>query len=137
MAPDPGEPASPSSAPSPPEAKTDPWEGVVASSLPIWVFCLERGRAGVPGHGGENQARSKGGSRRQHTVKAIHRARGLELRDPAEFERLPGIGPVLARRLEGRRPYRFTEELARVPGIGEKIISQLKPLVKTGVATPD
>ncbi|HCN78439.1 MAG TPA: DNA-binding protein [Verrucomicrobiales bacterium] len=56
---------------------------------------------------------------------------------PAELERLPGIGPVLAIRIVEHRPYRSIEELARVPGIGEKIILQLKPLVKTEVSTPD
>jgi competence ComEA-like helix-hairpin-helix protein len=47
----------------------------------------------------------------------------------AELEALPGIGPVLARRIIEGRPYRSVEELDRVKGIGPKRLKEIRPLV--------
>jgi beta-lactamase superfamily II metal-dependent hydrolase len=47
----------------------------------------------------------------------------------AELEALPGIGPVLARRIVEGRPYRSVEELERVEGIGKKRLGKIRPLV--------
>jgi competence protein ComEA len=48
-----------------------------------------------------------------------------------ELERLPGIGPVLARRIvedRGRNgQYRRLEDLLRVKGIGPKKLKKLRP----------
>jgi competence protein ComEA len=42
---------------------------------------------------------------------------------PAELEQLPGVGPVLARRIfeyrEAHGPFRTIEDLLGVPGVGE------------------
>jgi len=51
----------------------------------------------------------------------------------AELERLPGIGPSLARRIsddrEARGPFQRPEELQRVKGIGPKTYETLKDYV--------
>jgi competence ComEA-like helix-hairpin-helix protein len=47
----------------------------------------------------------------------------------AELEVLPGIGPVIARRIVEGRPYRSVEELERVKGIGKKRLEEIRPLV--------
>ena len=48
----------------------------------------------------------------------------------AELERLPGIGPALARRIvsdrDQRGPYRSPEALLRVPGIGPKTLGRIR-----------
>ena len=55
---------------------------------------------------------------------------------PAELEALPGIGPALAARIAAHRaargPFRSVEELREVPGIGEKTLAALRPLVTLG-----
>ncbi len=56
-----------------------------------------------------------------------------------EFERLPGIGPSLARQLVDHRekygPYRRIEDLQKVKGIGAKRFERLMPFVT--VSTSD
>ena len=51
----------------------------------------------------------------------------------ADFERLPGIGPVLAKTVwedrESRGPFRTVEDLKRVKGIGAKRLERMRPLV--------
>ena len=53
--------------------------------------------------------------------------------DGAALERLPGIGPSLARRIIAHRlaagPFRTTDELQRVPGIGPKTYEALQEYV--------
>ena len=55
--------------------------------------------------------------------------------DGAALERLPGIGPSLARRIIAHRLstglFRTTEELQRVPGIGPKTYETLRDYVTT------
>ncbi|MFQ5898862.1 MAG: ComEA family DNA-binding protein [Candidatus Methylomirabilia bacterium] len=51
----------------------------------------------------------------------------------AELQRLPGIGPILARRIVETRqrdgPFRDAEDLRRVPGIGEKKLEAIRDLI--------
>jgi competence protein ComEA len=51
-----------------------------------------------------------------------------------ELDRLPGIGPVLARRIVEHRErngaFRSVEELLGVPGIGVRSLERLRPLVQ-------
>lgn len=47
-----------------------------------------------------------------------------------DLQALPGIGPTLAARIAGGRPYRSAAELARVPGIGRKRLAALVPAVE-------
>jgi len=48
----------------------------------------------------------------------------------AELEKVPGIGPELARRIIIYRPYRSLDELTRVPGIGPRSLERLRPYLK-------
>ena len=48
----------------------------------------------------------------------------------AELEKVPGIGPQLARRIVAYRPYRSLDELTRVPGIGPRSLERLRPYLK-------
>lgn len=55
-----------------------------------------------------------------------------------ELDALPGIGPVLARRIVEHRQahggFRSVDELLAVPGIGPRLLERLRPLVRTGSA---
>lgn len=64
---------------------------------------------------------------------------------PEEFERLPGIGAILAGRIIAHRAshgaFRRVEDLVLVPGIGKKRLQQLRSLVGVrasdkGIASP-
>jgi competence protein ComEA len=52
----------------------------------------------------------------------------------ADLERLPGIGPVLARRIvqhrESRGLFRRLDDLLEVEGIGPKLFRRLQPLLR-------
>ena len=54
----------------------------------------------------------------------------------AELERLPGVGPALARRIIAHRDsvgaFDSVDQLDRVRGIGPALLAKLRPLVKTG-----
>ncbi len=58
----------------------------------------------------------------------------VNLATAEELQRLPGIGPVLARRIVEDRArngqYRQVEDLLRVKGIGRKTLDKLKPYVR-------
>ncbi|MBX3143470.1 MAG: ComEA family DNA-binding protein [Trueperaceae bacterium] len=47
----------------------------------------------------------------------------------ADLDGLPGIGPVMARRIVAHRPYSRVEDLLKVPGIGQKTLERLRALV--------
>jgi competence protein ComEA len=49
----------------------------------------------------------------------------------AELEALPGIGPVIARRIVKGRPYPSVGELDRVKGVGKKRLEEIRPMVTT------
>ena len=49
-----------------------------------------------------------------------------------ELETLPGVGPVLAAAIIAHRPYNDIDDLTRAPGVGEKTLERLRPLVMTG-----
>jgi competence protein ComEA len=58
----------------------------------------------------------------------------LNQADAAAFETLPGVGPVIAQRIVAWRtsngPFRSIDELGEVAGIGEAILTQVRPLVR-------
>ncbi len=69
--------------------------------------------------------------------------KGADLAEPVDvnrapaagLQRLPGIGPVMARRIleeRRRRPFRSVDDLRRVPGIGPKKLESLRPYVTVG-----
>jgi competence ComEA-like helix-hairpin-helix protein len=51
----------------------------------------------------------------------------------ADLELLPGVGPTLARRIieqrEARGPFRTSEDLLQVRGIGRRTLERLQPLL--------
>ena len=57
-----------------------------------------------------------------------------------EFNALPGIGPRLAERLaadrEANGPFESVEDLARVRGIGPKLVQRIRPYVVCGPGVP-
>jgi competence protein ComEC len=48
----------------------------------------------------------------------------------AELEVLPGIGPVIARRIIEGRPYTSVADIDRVKGIGKRRLEEIRPLIK-------
>jgi competence protein ComEA len=56
--------------------------------------------------------------------------------EPAELQKLPGIGPKLSQRIADERllrgPFRTVDELRRVSGIGPKTLEKLRPYVTVG-----
>ncbi len=54
----------------------------------------------------------------------------------AELEKLPGIGPVLARRIvewrETHGPFRSVQDLLKVPGIGPKTLEKILDRITVG-----
>ena len=82
--------------------------------------------AAAPGGGGEGGV-AGGAPGTANTRVALNTA------DRASLEALPGVGPVLAQRiLDWRTEHgRFSsvDELGEVSGIGEKLLTQLTPLV--------
>jgi len=84
----------------------------------------------------ENAARGppaeKGQSRGKHEAKP-RSGRGpinINTATQAELEALPGIGPVIARRIVEGRLYQSVDDLDRVQGIGRKPLEEIRPLVK-------
>ena len=61
----------------------------------------------------------------------------LNLASAEELDALPGIGPVLARRIiETRRhsgPFDSAEDLLRVRGIGPRLLERLRPRIRIGM----
>jgi competence ComEA-like helix-hairpin-helix protein len=47
-----------------------------------------------------------------------------------ELQTLPGIGPAKARLIVANRPYQSVENLAKLQGIGQKLATDLRPLIK-------
>ena len=47
-----------------------------------------------------------------------------------ELKTLPGIGPAKARLIVANRPYQRVEDLAKLQGIGQRLATNLGPLIK-------
>jgi beta-lactamase superfamily II metal-dependent hydrolase len=54
----------------------------------------------------------------------------LNTASEASLQNLPGIGPVLARRIIAGRPYARVDDLAGIEGIGKKRLAQIRPYVR-------
>lgn len=58
---------------------------------------------------------------------------GINSASAVELDALPGIGPVLAQAIVDYRaehgPFASPEQLLNVPGIGEKTLEEIRPLV--------
>lgn len=46
-----------------------------------------------------------------------------------ELQSISGVGPTLAARIIAGRPYKFVDDLLRVPGIGTKLFAKIRPNV--------
>ncbi len=75
-----------------------------------------------------------GGADPQRPTSALagpHGTLDVNLATVAELDRLPGIGPVLARRIVEHRDrhgrFRAVDELLSVPGIGPRLVDRLRP----------
>jgi competence ComEA-like helix-hairpin-helix protein len=66
---------------------------------------------------------------RSEKPKSAGRRININTASQAELEALPGIGPVIARRIIEGRPYRSVEELERVKGVGRKRLEEIRLLV--------
>lgn len=53
-----------------------------------------------------------------------------------ELARLPGIGPTLAARIVGARPFTTLDDLGRVPGLRRAVLERVRPLVALGSGMP-
>jgi competence protein ComEA len=84
------------------------------------------GSASAGGYGGSGGTQGSGQSTVQFPI-------NINTATQAELELLPGIGPVLARAIIARReevgPFRRTEELQDISGIGAKTFEKLASLV--------
>ena len=81
------------------------------------------GARGLPAEKGRSEAR------RESQAKPAGRPINVNTASEAELEALPGVGPVIARRIIEGRPYRSVEDLVRVKGIGRKRLEHIRPLV--------
>lgn len=65
---------------------------------------------------------------------AVPRTLDLNHASAQELDALPGIGPVLARRIVERRErqgaFRHVDELLSVPGIGPRLLERLRPWLR-------
>jgi competence protein ComEC len=68
-------------------------------------------------------------NRRSGVTKNPDRLIDVNSASQKELEALPGIGPVIARRIIEGRPYRAVEDLIRIKGIGEKRLAEILPYV--------
>ena len=46
-----------------------------------------------------------------------------------QLQSLPGVGPAIALRIIEHRPYSRLDDLLLVPGIGQRTLERLRPLV--------
>jgi DNA uptake protein ComE-like DNA-binding protein len=80
---------------------------------------------------------ARGPPSRKARRKAKHEAKPKSSRGPinidtatqAELETLPGVGPVIARRIVEGRPYRSVDDFGRVKGLGKKRMEEIRLLV--------
>jgi competence ComEA-like helix-hairpin-helix protein len=71
------------------------------------------------------------GAREKHLGGSENAGRSINLNTASqkELETLPGVGPVIARRIIEGRPYRTVDDLLRVKGIGAKRLDEIRRLV--------
>jgi beta-lactamase superfamily II metal-dependent hydrolase len=99
----------------------------VVSDGKTWGEAVPRRAPRGPPAGDGQVAQAKAG----HTKAAGQPGRLVDINaaSQAELESLPGVGPVIARRIVGGRPYGAVDDLLRVKGIGAKRMAELRPLV--------
>jgi beta-lactamase superfamily II metal-dependent hydrolase len=88
-----------------------------------WVVNPASAPRGPPSE--RDRSRSRLGPQRRPHSERIN----LNTATEHELEALPGIGPVLARRIIAGRPYASVEELERIREIGKKRLDEIRPFV--------
>ncbi len=87
-----------------------------------------------PAAGSGSAGRGAGGSGAAPTGAAAGSPVSLSSATLGQLDELPGIGPVLAQRIVDWRtangPFTSVDELAEVPGIGDKLLAGLRELVR-------
>ena len=100
-----------------------------AEPLPAAETTLPSQTVLMVGHGGDYQVERMPGER----LLTLGLALDLNTASAEDLEALPGIGPVLARRIihhrENQGPFQKIDDLLAVPGLGKKKLGQLKPLI--------
>lgn len=83
---------------------------------------------------GERAGRSSGLGRSSDATRAPPLAQDINRMDSADWERLPGIGPVLARRIiryrEGLGGFGSISQLTEVYGLKDSLVDQLRPRLR-------
>jgi competence protein ComEA len=109
--------------------------GPEAVAPPDWEAAMSADKSGSGTYSESREGRltvSKGGLQPKAPPRAIDPNRASQ----ADLEALPGIGPVLARRIiEYRRvhgPYKKIADLRKVSGIGPKKLEKIKPYLTMG-----
>ncbi|MBI2460229.1 MAG: helix-hairpin-helix domain-containing protein [Candidatus Rokubacteria bacterium] len=120
------------------------WPSSASSSVAPWSGSGSKRSTGAPPRSSRPLARPRGDrSRSPHRITAVREAAPAPASDAprldlnaaptSALERLPGIGPRLARRIVEEReragPFRSAQDLRRVRGIGPKTVETLAPLV--------
>jgi competence ComEA-like helix-hairpin-helix protein len=104
--------------------------GPEAMAPPDWEAAMTAGRDGS-GTYRENLTERLSGSKTGLQPKTPGRVIDPNLASQADLETLPGIGPVLARRIidyrRGHGPYKKIADLRKVSGIGAKKLEKIKP----------
>lgn len=103
-----------------------------ATAPPDWEAAMTAGESGAGTYSESREGRltvSKGGLQPKAPGRVIDPNRASQ----ADLETLPGIGPVLARRIIDYRrvhgPYKKIADLRKVSGIGAKKLAKIKPYV--------
>jgi DNA uptake protein ComE-like DNA-binding protein len=88
-------------------------------------------RGGPDGSGGESPDRGKAAGRTETGADPLSTGRriGVKTATGAKLEALPGVGPVIARRIIQDRPHRSVDDLDRVQGIGKRRLDEIRSLV--------
>jgi competence ComEA-like helix-hairpin-helix protein len=107
-------------------------EGPEAVAPPDWEAAMTAGKSGS-GTYSASQTGSLPGSKIGFQPKTPGRVIDPNRASQADLETLPGIGPVLARRIMDYRqahgPYKKIADLRKVSGIGRKKLEKLRPYV--------
>ena len=121
--------------------------GAVASYLrnrypgPAEEFGVVKGAVKPPGEAASSDSMPKPSTGKDATVVASPDTAPGSVIDinratPEALERLPRIGPAVARRIVDDRtrngPFKRVDDLKRVKGIGEKTLEKIRPFVKAG-----
>ncbi len=89
--------------------------------------------AGTVCHGATKPSPKATGAAAQKAVPAAKV--DLNTASPAELEKLPGVGPAIAKKIVAGRPYATTGDLAKA-GVPAKTVKNITPLVTVGKVPP-